>query len=375
MPWMFSALLLGFVLSMFNFFSDPIKSESFQLLSTLGMFILLFLIGFNLDLGKIKRLGKYVLLGTICIIAFEGFFGSLLLYFAFPSHVSHSYIIALITALSFATVGEAILVPILAEFSVVTTTFGQLTLGIGTFDDIIEVLVLLAMMAFLPTLLPQPQNYHLPDTVAALSMLAFMVLLASVMVKAGSRLRHFLDKHLNKAYKTSTCQLLILFLFSFFIAMGGFFFESLATVGAILSGIVARQLLPKELFSQNEKAINFLGYVCLSPFFFLSVGSNVSLGSLFSYWLMIVSICVIATGTKLFASYMVFQKLLQTKYSLLLGLGLSIRFSTSLIVQYILLDSGVISLDLYSALVLTALLLTPLISGIYSWFLSSEKPP
>jgi Kef-type K+ transport system membrane component KefB len=157
--------------------------------------------------------------------------------------------------------------------------------------------------------------------------------------------------------------------------MGGFFFESLATVGAILSGIVARQLLPKELFSQNEKAINFLGYVCLSPFFFLSVGSNVSLGSLFSYWLMIVSICVIATGTKLFASYMVFQKLLQTKYSLLLGLGLSIRFSTSLIVQYILLDSGVISLDLYSALVLTALLLTPLISGIYSWFLSSEKPP
>jgi Kef-type K+ transport system membrane component KefB len=374
-PWMFSALLLGFTLSMSGSFLEPIKSESFQLLSTLGMFILLFLIGFNLDLGKIKRLGKYVLLGTVCIIAFEGFFGSLLLYFVFPAHVSNSYTIALITALSFATVGEAILVPILAEFNVVNTTFGQLTLGIGTFDDIIEVLVLLAMIALLPTLLPQSQNYHLPNTMAALSMLIFMVLLASIMVKVGGRFRHLLDKHLNKAYKTSTCQLLILFLFSFFVAMGGLFFESLATVGAILSGIVARQLLPKELFSQNEKAINFLGYVCLSPFFFLNVGSNVSLGSLFVYPLMIILISLVATSTKLFASYIVFQKLLQAKYSLLLGLGLSVRFSTSLIVQYILLDSGVISSSLYSALVLTALLLTPIIAGVYSWFLSSKRPP
>jgi hypothetical protein len=58
-----------------------------------------------------------------------------------------------------------------------------------------------------------------------------------------------------------------------------------------------------------------------------------------------------------------------------LGVGLGVRFSTSLIVQFILLNSGLISLALYSALVATAIIMKPIIIGIYSWGLSREKPP
>ena len=49
---------------------------------------------------------------------------------------------------------------------------------------------------------------------------------------------------------------------------------------------------------------------------------------------------------------------------------LSVRFSTSLIVQFILFSSGFISLALYSALVATAIFMKPVIIGIYSWGLS-----
>ncbi|MFQ6095267.1 MAG: cation:proton antiporter, partial [Candidatus Bathyarchaeia archaeon] len=79
-PWMFAALFFGIILSFFGFFGPSIKSESFQLLATLGMLIILFLIGFNLDLKEIRKLGKQIFIGSILIISLEGFLGSLLFY-------------------------------------------------------------------------------------------------------------------------------------------------------------------------------------------------------------------------------------------------------------------------------------------------------
>jgi len=82
-----------------------------------------------------------------------------------------------------------------------------------------------------------------------------------------------------------------------------------------------------------------------------------------------------AVAAKLLAALLSLRKILGFKYSLLAGLGLNVRFSTGLIVQTILLKSGVISLGSYSALVATAIVLNPIIITIYSWKLASEKPP
>jgi Ca2+-transporting ATPase len=370
-PWMFAALFFGIILSEFGFFGPSIKSESFQLLATLGMLVILFMIGFNLDLKEIKKLGKQIFIGTILIISLEGFLGSLLFSFGFPAHVSNSYLVALITALSFATVGEAVLLPILSEFKVLNTTFGQLTLGIGTFDDVIEVLML-AIIAALPAFLPKAQVQNVPDPLLIFSVLGGLLLLALVMTKLGSKLKPILRRNSSTPYVHS---LLVLLVFFSFAALGGLVFEGLATVGAILGGIVARQLLPEEMLKEDEKAINFLGYIFLSPLFFLSIGTNVSLTSLFISPLLIVLILVVANTSKYLTSFLLFRKMLGTKYSLLLGVGLGVRFSTSLVVQFILFSSGYISLALYSALIATAIILKPIIIGIYSWGLSSGKPP
>jgi len=368
---MFAALFFGIVLSVFGFFSSSIGSESFQLLATLGMLVILFMIGFNLDLKEIKKLGKQIVMGTICIICLEGLLGSLLLYFGFPALVSNSFLVALITALSFATVGEAVLLPILSEFNVLNTKFGQLTLGIGTFDDIIEVLML-AIIPALPAFLPKVQVQGFPDPLLILFALGGLLLLTLIMTKLANKLKNVLGKNSNSPYVHS---LLILLVFFSFAALGGFVFESLAAVGAILGGIVARQLLPEKTLNEDEKAINFLGYVFLSPLFFLSIGTTVSLTSLFIYPSLIVLIWIVAKGSKLLGSFLLFHKSLGNKYSLLMGLGLSVRFSTSLIVQLMLFNSGFISLALYSALITTAALMKPVIIVLYSWGLSGGNPP
>jgi len=371
MPWMFAALFFGIILSVFGLFTPSIESEPFQLLATLGMLVLLFIIGFNLDLKEMKTLRRYIFAGTVFIISLEGFFASLLLYFGFPAEVSNSFLIALITAMSFATVGEAILLPILAEFKVLNTKFGQLTLGIGTFDDVIEVLMLAAVAA-LPSFLPKAQAQSLPNPFLILLALGGMFLLTLAMIKLAGRLKNSLRRNSDTPYVPS---LLILIIFFSFTALGGFVFEGLAAVGAILGGIVTRELFPKELLNENEKKIDFLGYMFLSPLFFLSIGAKVSLASLILSPLLIVLIWLVAKASKLLGSFLLFHKLLGTKYSLLMGLGLSVRFSTSLIVQYILFSSGYISITLFSALIATAILMKPVIIGIYSWGLSKGKPP
>lgn len=369
-PWMFASLFFGLVLSTTGLFQSTLKSDVFKLLETFGMYFLLFIIGFSLDFRRMGKLKKYIVLGTITIISLEGIFGSLLLYLVFPAEVSNSFLVALVTALSFATVGEAVLLPILKEFGVIKTTFGQLTLGIGTLDDIIEVLML-AVVAVLPVFIPMAQTQIIPDPLSIISCLGFLLLLTFTLLKFGRKIKTVLEKNHPPSYLTA---LLTLFVCFSFIALGGLVFESLATVGAIFGGMVLRGLLPKERLYQNERSVEFLGYIFLSPIFFFSIGASVSVTSLLLYPSLIALIWTVAKGSKLFSSFLLFRKLLGNKYSLLLGLGLSVRFSTSLIVQFILLRSGFISLALYSALVATATFMKPVIIGIYSWGLSRGKP-
>ena len=371
MPWMFASLFFGLVLSPFALFNSTLESKPFKLLEAFGMYFLLFIIGFNLDFRKISRLKKYVVLGTIGIIACEGLFGSLLLYFGFPAEVNNSLLIAVVAALSFATVGEAVLLPILHEFHITKTKFGQLTLGIGTLDDIIEVLML-AVVAILPRFMPIAQSNNLPDPSIIISGLFLLLLLTFLLMRFGGKVERILEKNHPPPYIAS---LLTLFVCFSFIALGALFLESLATVGAIFGGIALRALLPKERLYQNERAVEFMGYIFLSPLFFLSVGASVSVASILIYPSMIALIWVVAKGSKLLASFLLFRKLLGSRYSLLMGLGLSVRFSTSLIVLFNLLNFGLISLSLYSALIATAIFMKPVIIGIYSWGISREKPP
>jgi hypothetical protein len=98
-----------------------------------------------------------------------------------------------------------------------------------------------------------------------------------------------------------------------------------------------------------------------------------SFASIFVYPLLIVVILLSTLGAKISGSFLLFRKMLGKKHSLLLGLGLSVRFSTGLIVQYVLLVSGLITLDLYSGLIASAVVMTPIILVVLPWALCREK--
>ncbi len=369
MPWMFSALFLGIIFSSFGLFQLTIQDETFTALSTIALLFLLFMIGFNLDIAQMKRFGRQILKGAILIIGLEASIVGALLFFLFPAQIDSSPLVAIVVALSFATVGEAVLLPILAKFSLLKTRFGQLTLGIGTLDDILEVLTLI-MVPFLPVFLPALQIQGFADPTFVVLDLIGILVLTLVLVKLASRVKHVLSDNVNFSFIRP---LLIMLVFFSFVVVGNFVFESLAAISAIFGGIVARSLLPTENFHSDEKFVNFLGYIVLAPMFFLSVGASMSFSAVLVYPLLMGVILLSTFSAKLSGSYLLFRKMLGKRHSLLLGLGLSVRFSTGLIVQYVLLTSGLITLDLYSALIASAVVITPVILIALPWALSREK--
>jgi len=98
-----------------------------------------------------------------------------------------------------------------------------------------------------------------------------------------------------------------------------------------------------------------------------------SFESIFVYPLLIIVILISTLSAKMASSFVLFRKLLGNRQSLLLGLGLSVRFSTGLIVQYVLLISGLITLDLYSGLIASAVVMTPIILVVLPWMLCRGK--
>ena len=116
-PWVFSALFLGLILSLKNPFIEITSSSTFSFLSDLGMYFLLFIIGLELNIKEIRRQGKLILKLSFSLVIAESILGSLFIHYVF----NIPWGMSILVASSFATVGEAILIPILDEFKIIKT--------------------------------------------------------------------------------------------------------------------------------------------------------------------------------------------------------------------------------------------------------------
>ena len=166
---------------------------------------------------------------------------------------------------------------------------------------------------------------------------------------------------------------LILLTFFSFDALGAIIYENLAVIAAIMGGIVTQQIFPDKILKESRKSVNFLGNFFLSPFFFLSLGTKISLAALIAFPLLIIVIVLVSFSSRVSASTMFFRKLFGVKYAFILGVGLCAKFSTSIIAENLLFNSGFISATLFSAILTAYIIMKPIIVSIYSWGLSTAK--
>ena len=238
-PWIFAALLIGSLLAIYNPFSYITSSSTFEFLAQLGMYFLLFIIGFEIDLKKFKKSSKFIFKATFFIIFLEAFLGSLLIHFVF----GYSWLISFLVALSFATVGEAILIPILDEFKIINTKLGQSIIGIGTFDDIIEIILLILVGI-------------LVGTKAAHSQINIIIILVSMGVLFILTIGLKKLKKQEERFKFLSIEILfLLILFVLFIFIGIGQLAHAAPIAAILAGIGLNTFIPNSRIEKVKESV------------------------------------------------------------------------------------------------------------------------
>lgn len=334
-PWVFAALFLGLILSIDNPFSDITSSPTFEFLSQLGMYFLLFIIGFDLNIREISKQKKTIAKLSSLIILMETFFGSLVVHYIFDM----SWGISILVATSFATVGEAILVPILDEFKVIKTRFGQTILGVGTLDDIVELITIIALGLVLTS--------KSEGTIMAFVVnLLFMGLLFTIPFFVS-----IIHKKIH-SFKFKNIPSLFLFsLFMIFLLVGiGDYVES-AALGAILAGITLKLFLNSKQATYIESTIRTISYGFFVPIFFVWVGQSIELDYIIKSPLIILLIIFITSLSKVLTTYLFGKKHFGPHQSILMGIGLSAKFSTSVVILSLLFYKNIIPGELYSALI------------------------
>ena len=365
LPWMFTVVIYGIVLSIFGVFQDVFRTEQFKMLSQLGMLFFLFTIGLELNLREIKRLGKAIIFGNLALVFTEATLLALLFYFVFPSYVSNNFFVAFIAGLAFGTVGEVLLMAILKEFGVEKTRFGQLALGIGIFDDIFEIFamgVIVALPAFV--VVGSENSAAISDGLQIFGILIALVLVSAVLIKYGTALQAQFQK-IGKL-NDKVPPFLIFVVFFGFIYLTSSKFDSLGIIAAIFAGLVVKETMPAAWIEQYKKPIFFAANFILGPFFFLKLGSGISFQSLLSNPLLILVIMTISLVSRMVISYLIFRKIVGNKESIVLGVGLCAKMSTSVVSENLLFSSGLISAPLYSAIMVTFILLKPIVIAIFS---------
>lgn len=346
-PWIFAALILGAVLSEFNPFVEITDSAVFENLATFGMYFLLFMVGMDFDLADLKKKSRFILGSSFFIIFFEALIGGLLIHYG----LDYGWAISFLVALSFATVGEAMLAPILREYKLTKTKLGRSIIEIGVTSNIIELGLLILVVQVI-------SHRPLNEVLIIMFSLFFLFVLTVGFRQLKSQSQQLKFKNLETLF------FFVILVFLFFVGIG--WYAGAAPIGAILAGIAAKTFIPSGRLEAIESEISTMAYGFFVPIFFLWVGIGVDFSALYVYPGLILIIILATSATKILGAYTIAYRELGPKRSFLLGLGLTVRFSTSVVIVKILFDNGLIGADLYSIIIASSIILKLFVPLVFS---------
>ncbi len=352
-PWIFGALIFGLIVSFYNPMGNIPSAHLIKFLSQLGMYFLLFMIGIEINIKEWSKQTGTITKITLSTIAVATIAGAIFFHYVF----NVNWIISTLAALSFATVGEAILIPVLDEFHLVNTRIGQTIIGAGVLDDIFEVFTLIVVTTFFAGVATDIDELFI--NIIIISVLLALTIWFTKMEEKVKLLS------LPKMGATVILLVGLLFLFT------GFGGES-APLGALFAGIGAKQFIPKKRLEAVEREIKGMAYGFFAPFFFFSVGFSSDINYIMGSFGIVLLATFISYISKVIGSLIEIKKF-GGKGVLALGTALSIRFSTSLVISKMLLDANIIPVSMYSVIIGTTVLLQLIIPETFSMMMSKWR--
>lgn len=339
LPLLVAYLFAGLLLSFLQVF-DITHSQALTLLPEIGIALVLFFVGMELDVKEIKHLGKPIIaasLGQIIISTFAGFLIATALGF------SQSESLFLGAGLAFSS--TIVVVKLLLEKKDLGSLYGKLSLGILLLEDLVAVVLLMVMTVGTSFL-----NLGLQDSLPLFTLLIKgVVLLVTALVLS----KFVLERVFAAVAKSAELLFLSAVAWCFIFVAVSLLLGFSVVIGAFLAGIaLANSSFHYEIQGKVKPLRDFfvtLFFVYLgSQVVFQELSSVLPLIAIFTAYALIVKpvIFLLIIGAFGFKKHTIFQT----------ALNLSQVSEFSLIVMVVGLQLGIVSQSVLTAIALTGVL-------------------
>lgn len=319
--------------------------EFINVFAEIGMILLLFIIGLEFPISKLRSLGRVVIgisaIEIAMMLAVSSAIGTFLQWGLYDT---------LFLGAALASSSTTIIAKVLGDMGKIRETSSVIMLGVLVVEDVVVVIVL-AML----------QNLAVASTVSVMDSAWLMGKLALFFVGTLVVGGYFIPKAIDRVAKTESKELLyasllgICFLFAILSSQIGFS----AAIGAFLIGVVVARAKCREEINREIQPFQLL----FGAIFFVSMGALMDITQIAAYWLpaLIVTLAVILTklvscglGVRLFG----YGK----KTALRVGLGMGQIGEFAFIVVIAGQDLGVVSdflLSIVGVAIMVTAFLTP----------------
>ncbi len=343
------------------FFTNSHLAETVSELGELGVMLLMFLAGLELEFKDLARNMKVsAFSGTLGVILPVGL--GLLVGELFGMDFSH----AMFLGLTLGATSVSISAQTLMELKVLRSRVGLGLLGAAVFDDILVILLLSVYLAL---------EGGGGGSLAILLVIGKMLLFLTLSVAFGNWILPRLTRLTTRlGISQGVVSLAIVVLLFYGLAaevVGGM----AAITGAFIAGLMFGRTSESH---QIESGMNAIAYGFFVPIFFISIGLNINIRELdpSALWVTLLIIVVAILGKILGAGLGAYLGKFSAWEALQLGIGMVSRGEVGLIVAKVGLDSGLLSKDLFSAIVgmvlITTLVTPPMLRAS---FRTPKSPP
>lgn len=353
-PSVFGELLVGVILgpslldlTHLTFITDIHLGEIIYELGELGVLLLMFLAGLELNLKDITKNSKASSLAGTLGVFFPIALGVLAGQFS-----SMTLDQSLFLGLSLAATSVSISAQTLMEMGKLKSRVGLGLLAAAVFDDVLVILLLSSFLAF-----TTEASGFFGILVVFFRMAGFLALSVAIGIFLLPRLIK-ITADLPISQGTLALSLIILFGYGFAAELLG---GMAAITGSFIAGLMFSRTPEKALIDPGMRSLAYSFFV---PVFFVSIGLNMDLHqSNTSYLLFMGAIVIIAVISKVFGAGLGAKIGGMTwRESLQIGIGMISRGEVGLIVAKVGLDNQLLSSQAFSAIIVVVLvttLLTP----------------
>lgn len=343
-PQVLGQILAGIILGLplFAFLFTPNIIIDIEFLADLGVIFMLLLVGLELNIEKFKRAGKdTITIALFCTLT------PFILGFVTIRALGYSTLVAFVVGAAFSLTAEGTKLKVLLDLKALNTKLGIIMLGAGILDDVFEVL-------FLSLLLILSNG-----SFATVIWLPVKVIVFALFIFFTYKLfPYFLHKVQKERSRTTLFSFVLIF--ALLVAVVSKKFELGPILGAFIAGIIIhlsehRKSEYKEIITE----LNAMTFSFIIPFFFINIGLKFDITSLTSNLWLTLLIIFVATAGKIIGALLATPFTdLSLKQTHLVGWGMNSRGAIELVIATFAYSNGMIPLEIYSAVVMMALVTT-----------------